>query len=175
MTAVEPPRACPVCDERHETTVSRCFRCQTTLTGWWNLESALASPPERAAVPVAAHVPASGFQRVAPLAVTGVASLLLGFTLARVPSAAGPDAPVPPTRSAPAPPQVIVPPQIMPPAEPPTPSRIIVYRVQRGDTLWRISAALTGDGRNWTRLWPGRTTRPATLRAGTTLRVPVDD
>lgn len=173
MTTVEPPHACPVCDERHETAVPVCFRCQTTLTAWWNLESALTAAPERESVPVAVHGPSRRFQWLPGLAATGVAGLLLGLMLARVPPAAAPDPSVAtmPSRTVP---ETVVP-SVIPPADPPTPSRFVVYHVQRGDTLWRISAAITGDGRNWTQLWPERVTRPATLRPGTTLRVAVDD
>jgi nucleoid-associated protein YgaU len=39
----------------------------------------------------------------------------------------------------------------------PKAARPLTYRAQRGDSLWRIAAALTGDGRRWRELWPERT------------------
>ena len=51
-------------------------------------------------------------------------------------------------------------------AEPTSIAPLTSYRVQRGDSLWRIAAALTGDGRRWRQLWPeleGRWLRPGTV------------
>jgi nucleoid-associated protein YgaU len=50
--------------------------------------------------------------------------------------------------------------------------RVVSYRVQPGDSLWRIAAALTGDGRNWTSLWPA-TDAARPLAVGTVLEVPI--
>ncbi len=45
--------ACPVCDEPLPGRPERCFRCETTLTGWWSFEEALAgiAPAAAAASP----------------------------------------------------------------------------------------------------------------------------
>jgi nucleoid-associated protein YgaU len=49
---------------------------------------------------------------------------------------------------------------------------LVAYRVQPGDSLWRIAAALTGDGRNWRTLWPALDPqRP--LAVGTVLEAPI--
>jgi LysM repeat protein len=59
-----------------------------------------------------------------------------------------------------------------PVAEAVAPPAVVVYHVQPGDSLWRIAAALTGDGRNWKALWP--TTDPARpLAVGSVLEAPV--
>jgi nucleoid-associated protein YgaU len=53
-----------------------------------------------------------------------------------------------------------------------TPPRVVSYRVQPGDSLWRVAAALTGDGRNWKTLWPA-TDAARPLAVGTVLEVPI--
>jgi hypothetical protein len=49
----------------------------------------------------------------------------------------------------------------------------VTYRVQRGDSLWRIASALTGDGRRWHELWPEHAGGEGRIAAGTLLHVDV--
>ena len=47
------------------------------------------------------------------------------------------------------------------------------YRVQKGDTLWKISTSQYGDGKQWQRITaanPGLS--PETLKAGQTIAIP---
>ena len=48
----------------------------------------------------------------------------------------------------------------------------ITYRVQRGDSLWRIAAALTGDGEKWKELWPEYEGKELALLPGSILMLP---
>jgi len=50
-------------------------------------------------------------------------------------------------------------------------SRVLTYRVQRGDSLWRVAAAFTGDGRRWRELWPEHQDEEGRIAAGTVLQV----
>ena len=43
------------------------------------------------------------------------------------------------------------------------------YRVQPGDSPWRVSAALLGSGHRWRELWPEASTSAPVLRAGAVL------
>jgi hypothetical protein len=58
-----------------------------------------------------------------------------------------------------------------PPPVPPPQPEILTYRVQRGDSLWRIASAVTGDGRRWRELWPEHGDGEGRLAAGTVLRL----
>jgi nucleoid-associated protein YgaU len=64
---------------------------------------------------------------------------------------------------------------IAPPAGPASndvdPPRRLSYRVQRGDSLWRIAASLTGDGRRWRELWPQHAEQAGRIAPGTVLEV----
>jgi nucleoid-associated protein YgaU len=51
--------------------------------------------------------------------------------------------------------------------------RHVSYRVQRGDSLWRIAASLTGDGRRWRELWPQLDAAAGRITPGTVLEVDV--
>jgi nucleoid-associated protein YgaU len=153
--------ACPVCSEPYDAPVAACFRCETSLDSWWRFEEAAARRPS----PEPSRAP-----RWAPLlaaAVLGAAvSAAVLWTMVVTPSAsttpsAFPAAPVP---------AISVAPYASPPAASPAPP-VILYRVQPGDSLWRIAAALTGDGRNWKTLWP--TIDPARpLAVGAVLEAP---
>jgi hypothetical protein len=57
-----------------------------------------------------------------------------------------------------------------PPVSSPRPE-VLTYRVQRGDSLWRIASAVTGDGRRWRELWPERRDGDGRVAAGTVLRL----
>ena len=143
--ATDAPFACPICSEPYDAAPAECFRCETPLGSWWRFEEAVArAAPVRQErwpiVPVvfAAALGALAATTIAWWAPAGVAPVT---TRASVPVGAAPAAPPAPDRSR----DVRV-------AAPSVPA--IAYRVQPGDSLWRIAAALTGDGRNWKTLWP---------------------
>ncbi len=60
-----------------------------------------------------------------------------------------------------------------PPGPSPASPAVVRYRVQRGDSLWRVAAAVTGDGRRWKDLWPDRASATP-LRAGEVLVIDPD-
>lgn len=140
---------CPVCDEPLADRPDACFRCETPLQAWWPLDSAM-----RAA---AGRRRGAALWLALPALAGGVA---LGGLLQRPPAPdASPEAPRPAPVAAPAPPLPA------PPAAGPVRLR---YHVQPGDSLWRVAAAVTGDGRRWRSLWPGHSGR---LRPGEVLTV----
>ena len=155
-------RRCPVCSEPYDEPPAECFRCETPLSSWWSFEDAARRSQ-----------PARG-PRILPLAIAALLGPLAAATALRVMTGTA-HAPVatiapvpPPSTSAPAPTPVPV-------AEtgPSTPQPAVVrYRVQPGDSLWRVAAALTGDGRNWKTLWPSRPPEHP-LAVGTMLEVPI--
>ena len=51
--------------------------------------------------------------------------------------------------------------------------QFVLYTMQPGDSLWRVAAALTGDGSNWRRLWPAYEGREKEQQRGTTLDIPI--
>ena len=155
--------ACPICSEPYDAAPAECFRCETPLGSWWRFEEAAArTAPVRqerwSIVPIvfaaalgalAATIALWAPARVAP--VRRPASVSVGA------APAAPTAPVAPDHS-----------HDTRVGAPPVPA--IAYRVQPGDSLWRIAAALTGDGRNWKTLWP--TMDPARpLAVGTVLEL----
>lgn len=156
-------RRCPVCSEPYDAPPAECFRCETPLGSWWPFEEAVGrSQQARAARPL-------------PLAVAALVGPLAAVTALRVMTgtAHAPGASVPPVSVAgpPSPSAVAAPPSGLA-ADASPPPRVVAYRVQAGDSLWRIAAALTGDGRNWKTLWPAMDpARP--LAVGTVLQVPI--
>jgi nucleoid-associated protein YgaU len=150
-----------VCSEAYDAPPEECFRCETSLASWWAFETAVARsrPPEprpRRHLAVAALVGAI---------VASVALRVLTGT-AHAPEESRPPA-VAPSQEPVAPPPTSVP---APAAH--TAPRVVSYRVQPGDSLWRIAAALTGDGGNWRTLWP-QTDAARPLVVGTMLEVPI--
>jgi len=135
--ATEAP--CPVCGEPLAARPPRCFRCETALGSWWAFEDEMRglSPAGPARAP---WLLSAGL---------GLAALALALALWTRPTASAPrpGAPVPPPASPAASP---VPPAPRAEGHPP-----VRYTVQRGDSPWRIAAALTGEGRRWRDLWPG--------------------
>ena len=155
-------RRCPVCSEPYDTPPAECFRCETPLSSWWPFEdAALRSQPSRG-------------PRILPIAIAAILGLLVAAVALRVMTgtAPAPVAMVPPVTAPPASAAVEAVPVAEPRATAPPPPASLTYRVQPGDSLWRIAAALTGDGRNWTSLWPAAdAARP--LAVGTVLQVPI--
>ena len=158
--------ACPVCDHDLGTRSASCFRCEADLSRWWPLEDALTSALP---TPVAEAAPRPRRAPWLVLAAVAVAGAALGrASVPGPPSApvavalapAGPAAVVP----APTAPAAVAPPSV----GDPLPVRL-TWHVQRGDSPWRIAAALTGDGRRW----PEITGASPPLRAGSTLRLDV--
>jgi len=156
---------CPVCAEPLTGRPERCFRCETPLGAWWGFEDALGEGP----VAPAASVPPRNPQRVAFFSVLAASVALAGGVVAfwqaapEAPEAARPV--VIPSAPAPRPSPAGV------ASPPPVPSHVVRYRVQRGDSLWRVAAALTGDGRRWKELFPGRADVDAPLVVGTVLEI----
>jgi hypothetical protein len=143
--------ACPVCAEPLRGGPERCFRCQTALTRWWAFEDAL-----RALGPGGAPPPrGASWVRMLAVAFLGAARGAAGVMARR---------PAPRPAALPAP--VPTPPPLLPP-----PPEVLTYRVQRGDSLWRIASAVTGDGRRWRELWPEHRDGEGRLLAGTVLRL----
>jgi LysM domain-containing protein len=147
---------CPVCAEPLVGRPPRCFRCETVLGPWWELEQALGSmEPGGPAAPL----PASrGWSAVLVAVAVGALLGAAGLTMVRRA----------PAREAAAPSPTPLPPT---PAPLLPPSRLIDYRVQRGDSLWRIAAAVTGDGHRWRELWPEHAGTDGRITAGTVLQV----
>jgi nucleoid-associated protein YgaU len=162
--ATDAPRLCPVCSEAYDTPPADCFRCETPLASWWPFEDAVRrSQPSRG-------------PRILPLAAAmAVAALVTAVALRLMTGTAhAPVATVPPVATAtPASVAVAPAPTPVPEARASVPAGAsVTYRVQPGDSLWRVAAALTGDGRNWRTLWPAlEPERPLTV--GTMLEVPI--
>jgi hypothetical protein len=49
---------------------------------------------------------------------------------------------------------------------------VLRYCVQKGDSAWRIAAAMTGAGQNWQLLWPELKNKP--IQIGGILEVRID-
>lgn len=179
--AVVPGRAveCPVCGERFAETPAQCFRCETDLTAWWPLHGALVAMAA-AVVPVTED-PTARVAPPAPLLRTRVGApavaLVVGLMAGGLfPGRPGGTQPIP---ASPPRPERSVPP-VRPATHPPearlaAPSTTVRYVVQRGDSLWRIAAALKGDARRWPDLVAaaGSKTPTTTLRPGQELRIEV--
>jgi hypothetical protein len=173
--------ACPVCREPLEGRPGRCFRCETPLAQWWGFEDALGVIGVGAAVP-AARRPARrrgevpGWLAAAVIAGEILFFAGLGFGITRDPGR-GRAAPAAVHRAAAVPrPPVATPRSARPMAgavPAPSPAPVLRYRVQRGDSLWRIAAALTGRGHRWRELWPQHARGDGRVAAGTVLEVEV--
>jgi hypothetical protein len=156
MTRPTEGASCPVCGEALAERPERCFRCETALGPWWAFEEALRG---------AAPTPVRPGRSWPVLAVAAAAGLALGVVVM-----AGLRPAVPPT----APAELTIPPPPPGPTPPPPPGAdggVLSYRVQRGDSLWRISAALTGEGARWRELWPEHEGGAGRVVAGTVLRI----
>ena len=151
--------ACPVCEEPLPGRPERCFRCETPLAPWWAFEDALRQVGTPAAAP-----PARGRDRTL---IAGAALMVMAVVIAAVVIA---------TRR-PAAPVALAPSGTIAPASPPPAgpaearAGTFSYRVQRGDSLWRIAASLTGDGRRWRELWPEHENAAGRIAPGTVLEV----
>ena len=154
---------CPVCREPLAEQPERCFRCETRLGPWWELEGALARREAPRAAPEITTPRPALTTRLLPLAVGAslalgmVAGLFLRGTEQR-PHPAAALAPAEAPASSPGITASASPHARVPAEAPPTnaPRGSVTYRAQRGDSLWRVAAAVTGDGRRWRELWPDR-------------------
>jgi nucleoid-associated protein YgaU len=150
--------ACPVCDEPLAARPERCFRCETPLAQWWAFEDAL-----RQVAPPAAAPPGDPRRRL----VAGATLIVMAAGIAAVVVAARkPAAPV-----ALAPTASLAPASPLPPVPAETRAATFSYRVQRGDSLWRIARSLTGDGNRWRELWPQHEEGAGRIAPGTVLEV----
>lgn len=146
---------CPVCAEPLADRPERCFRCETALGAWWPFEASLGGlvgPEARARESSpAAPAPPPG----ARTAWVGAAALLAGVLAASAFWAWRGEREARPAGEIPSPVASRVT-SASPVLSTPSAARqpVVAYRVQRGDSLWRIAAAFTGDGRNWRKLWP---------------------
>lgn len=154
--------ACPVCSEPYDAPPAECFRCETPLGSWWRFEDAVLRSGAGERSPSPRMLPVVGAAVLGALvAAVGLRMTTGGAPVAAVPATAVALPPAAPPRAAPT-----------PASAPAAPAAVMTYRVQPGDSLWRISAALTGDGRNWRTLWPTMDpTRP--LAVGTVLEAPI--
>jgi hypothetical protein len=166
---------CPVCDQALHVSAPKCFRCTTELTNWWPLEEALRTGPAAVDTPTRVQPPATqrSYSHYGAVLVLGV---LLGLAGANRWFAPRPDEHVPqevfrdeaprpsPRGEATSAPETTT---------PPTDRPLVLYTVQPGDSLWRIAAALTGDGRNWQDLWPSYEGRETRLPLGAQLEIPL--
>jgi nucleoid-associated protein YgaU len=187
---------CPVCGEAFAQPAfaqppARCFRCETDLTQWWPLDQAIRALGPLAATPAPpSSPPAVGARRrtgrrgwknwgVPALLVAGLlGALWLTLESTRRPEDRLPARGVPgPTTAAQAPVRSPVPPTPVAVAATPTRTRrTLRYVVQPGDSLWRIAAALKGDGARWPDLVPrGERMDPSRLRPGQELSLVIDE
>ena len=151
--------ACPVCDEPLQGRPERCFRCETPLAQWWAFEDALRQVGTPAAAPAA-----GGHNRTM---VAGATLMVMAVGIAAV--VVGTRRPAAPVALAPTETIALPAPEPSPPAE--TRPATFSYRVQRGDSLWRIAKSLTGDGRRWRELWPQHEAGAGRIAPGTVLEV----
>lgn len=158
---------CPVCDEALEKQAERCFRCGNILADWWPLENTIQELKDVDERDTTAFVIPGAKTQVSWPWVAAI--FALGILIGQV----GPLATLlwegkgkPPQRSI----ETGARPPVAPAgAQAPTVLRnpIIRYRVQKGDSLWRIAASVTGEGGNWENIWPELKGATATLQRGT--------
>lgn len=163
---------CPGCAEPLAPGTPRCFRCETRLERWWELDARFAEieeggPPEGIAV---ATRPTSEARLrpawIVPTLAAAALGLLLGAGAGRVSRTATegdleharlrPVAPAQPTAASPA----------APPLGAGAGVPGVCYTVQPGDSAWRIASALLGDGRRWREV-----SQQPLLKSGQTLAV----
>jgi nucleoid-associated protein YgaU len=152
-----------MCAESLEGVPERCFRCETPLADWWRFEEALGRLP---AAGTPTRPPPGARVRDAVIgALVAAAGLIAAM------AALGPDRNTPPSGAAAGAAPVVV--TVAPPSPAPraAPAAVVRYHVQHGDSLSRIAARLTGDGRRWRELWPERARSRAHIQAGEVLEV----
>jgi hypothetical protein len=143
---------CPVCDEHFSERPTRCFRCGTDLREWWPLEGLLSKDEEEILsgrdIPTP-QPPTDDSRRwvqilllVVMIGVAVFSGFLAGQFVLRSTTPA------------------------------PEASPILRYRIQKGDSAWRVAAALTGSGQNWQLLWPELKNKP--IQIGGVLEVRID-
>lgn len=152
------PPICPVCDEVLSKRAARCFHCETKLEAWWPLEESLLevdSPEKRSASSVGRWI-------------WSLAAVLVGVGLGFGWRELGPDE----TSVVASPPAPVVTQVVEQLAAVEESAPIIIhYQVQRGDSLWRVASALTGQGSDWSSLWPDYAGRERELEVGAVLQV----
>jgi Tfp pilus assembly protein FimV len=148
---------CPVCDEPLAGRPERCFRCETPLAQWWAFEDALRQVTPPATPPPRRHDRTVVAGALLIVMAVGIAAVVVGTRRPAAPVALAPTETLAPA---------------VPPAAPvETRPATFSYRVQRGDSLWRIAASLTGDGRHWRELWPQHEAAAGRIAPGTVLEV----
>lgn len=161
---------CPVCSEELDASAPKCFRCTTELSTWWPLEKTLRNRVEVSeARAVTGRTP---YSRVVTILALGA---LLGFAGAHLSLRRGAQS------SSEESPVAVKALSASPVDERATAERkseagrplFVLYTIQPGDSLWRVAASLTGDGRNWRRLWPEFDGQEKKLQRGTNLEVPI--
>lgn len=158
---------CPGCQTILKERLEKCFRCEADLSRWWPLEDAIrtaaAGPGHAQGV---SSVRRNEGSRWPILIAIGVLGCVVGAGLVRIGWMGRHQVnPVTPeTRmSGTTQPSSI---QAVHAGEP-----FVLYRVQTGDSLWRIAAAFTGDGNGWASLFPEYVGRERELRVGAVLSV----
>jgi nucleoid-associated protein YgaU len=164
-----------VCSEALSEPAEQCFRCETPLAAWWPFEDTARAVDATRGENLALRQMALSERRrpVASLAIAFGLGSAVALSIARWMEAPPPGAAIAPASlvAAPSPeahgPSTRAAPATRTVSGVPT---LVTYRVQRGDSLWRIAAALTGDGGRWRALFPSHDpSRP--LRPGATLSI----
>ncbi len=148
---------CPVCAAELGALAKRCYHCGSALDEWWPLEKSI---QELGPTPVQRRINIWGWVF---LGLT--AGFLIGW-LPRIlfspPAQISKEAQI----NKPVAGQTAEQPKLPAPRQG---SEVIEYHIQRGDSLWRIAAGFTGEGRNWAKLWPER--KNALIKEGTLIQL----
>lgn len=167
------PVECPGCRTMLTERLERCFRCEADLSRWWALEDAIrtaAAEPEN--LGGAFLIRRNKRFRWTALLAAGVLGCVLGLGLTWIgwqqPHPIPPEARTSDLVESPSP---GVQDASTLPHHVSLEGPVVFYRVQPGDSLWRIAAALTGNGSAWTSLFPEHVGREKELRIGASLLV----
>lgn len=162
----ESPRACPVCELELPERKGRCYRCETPLGAWWPLLAAIERVDARAESGRPSRAGrawwAAGATVVSLMFALGWLSRGMTSLEAQRERGAGQKAVVIEARPCP--------PVAGTGSTTQSPRATVAYRVQRGDTLGRISVALFGSPDAWRNVWPQWIGREGSLPIGWTLK-----